>query len=863
TILNQTPSAFKALQEIVLHQDQDLNVRYVIFGGEALTPSMISDWKSRYKQTKFINMYGITETTVHVTYKEIGDQEIKDNTSNIGTPIPTLGCIVVDQQGALVPKGVPGELYVYGAGLARGYLNRPELTAERFPTLEINTQEPKRYYKTGDLALINQKEELEYLGRIDDQVKIRGYRIELGEIQTQLELLDGVKQAIVLANEDHSGDTYLAAYLLAKKTFERNTTIEALRKILPEYMVPQIYVELDQFPITSNGKINKKALPSPDGSDLNQAPYLAPNTEAEHKLVTIWQNLLGIDKIGIDDNFFALGGDSIKIIRLVSKINTAFETQIPIASFYENPTIKSLAACLLSSPDDQNKQEEELLKVKKHLQKLESSVLQQHVQASEIAHVYPMSDIQMGMIVTSQLRQDKGEIGVYHDQFAHQLPLLDVSILNQALQLLVDKHQTLRTIFDLYTYTEPVQIILNKLTTSIHYEDLTVDKSAIEIENYIEEFLKNERENNPFDVTKAPLWRISLLKISPTQNTFINQFHHAILDGWSEKALKVELFNIYNELKANEKFIPSPLKCSMFDSVVADILERENENNKAFWKKELRGYHRLEIFAEKQQRNTIHKAYEKHHKTRLLEKCKEDNILPKDLFLGAYLYSLSILSFEKDITIGLVSHRRPLVEDGDALLGCFLNTLPFRFNMLQLQEKSWVDYIRLIAEKNKELRGKDRLSFSDISRITGETKQGENPFFDTIFNYVDFHVLNDLSTNTTLVKNEQEMQEKQLTTNGFSETNTYLDLSISATGDELIIIIRSTRELNSNRNLNVFIDYFDNFLNVYLNDPKSKIDSNRIISQPEKQLLLETFNDTNTSYPEQTTIIDLFQEQVK
>lgn len=343
TILNQTPSAFTALQQDVLKRQPLPDLRYVIFGGEALYPALLKKWYEVYTWCQLINMYGITETTVHVTYKKITEKEITSNLSDIGEPIPTLSCLVLDEQLNTVPENVIGELCVGGAGVARGYLNRPELTAERFVANPYKKGE--RLYRSGDLAKRLEDGALEYIGRRDNQVKIRGYRIELGEIESRLQEVNGIKQAVVLVKERADGEKYLVSY------FTRDLGVQApepagiraeLRKTLPEYMIPDFFVELEQMPLTSNGKVDKKALPEPDIRALQRTLYVAPVTETEQQLADCWQKLFGISKIGIEDNFFEMGGNSLLAQKLVSALKNDYNLEVPITQLYQRPTIAGL-----------------------------------------------------------------------------------------------------------------------------------------------------------------------------------------------------------------------------------------------------------------------------------------------------------------------------------------------------------------------------------------------------------------------------------------------------------------------------------------------------------------------------------------
>lgn len=347
TVLNQTPSAFRQLTPFILTtiSPADQTLRYVIFGGEALELASLLPWMERYGDSRpsLINMYGITETTVHVTYRPITFKEVRAGSGSlIGEPIPDLAVYVLNQQGQPVPVGVAGEMYVGGAGVARGYLHRPELTAQRF--IKNPFAASGYLYRTGDLARRLPNGDLEYLGRIDHQVKIRGFRIELGEIESVISSYPGIREVVVIAREDKPGDKKLVAYYCAT----HEITLDALRahtkESLPDYMVPAAFLRMDALPLTSNGKVERRALPAPDMSRASRKDtYVAPRSPAEQALARIWSEVLGVEAPGVHDNFFELGGDSILSIQVISRARQAGLIITP-RELFKSPTIAGLAA---------------------------------------------------------------------------------------------------------------------------------------------------------------------------------------------------------------------------------------------------------------------------------------------------------------------------------------------------------------------------------------------------------------------------------------------------------------------------------------------------------------------------------------
>ena len=297
-------------------------------------------------------MYGITETTVHVTYRPITAADLSGSRDSlIGVPIPDLKVYVLDQSRNPVPIGVPGELCVGGAGVGRGYLKRPELTAERFIPNPFRPGQGERLYRSGDLVRYLPNRDIEYVGRIDAQVKIRGFRIELGEIEATLSQHPAVRDVVVVSREDEPTENRLVAYIVSTEQAPTVSELNSfLRQRLPEYMVPASFVFLDALPLTTNGKVDRRNLPAPDACRPEQeSPFVAPRSPVEELLAKIWAELLKVERVGIHDNFFELGGHSLLITQVASRIQQAFQIQLPLRTLFDAPTIADLSAAIAAA----------------------------------------------------------------------------------------------------------------------------------------------------------------------------------------------------------------------------------------------------------------------------------------------------------------------------------------------------------------------------------------------------------------------------------------------------------------------------------------------------------------------------------
>ncbi len=352
-MLNQTPSAFYQLMQVdETRPATDLALRVVVFGGEALNFSALRPWFARHgdRQPKLINMYGITETTVHVTYREVSASDAAGGErSLIGVPIPDLQVYLLDDKRQPVSVDQVGEIYVGGAGVARGYLNRPELNAERFLADPFSSVAGARMYKSGDLARRLADGEVEYLGRGDAQVKIQGFRIELGEVEAAVVGYPDVREARVIAHTDATGNKRLVAYFVpqAGANPSAREISEFLSGSLPPWMLPSVYLPIAVFPLTPNGKVDYAALPGPTvGSVKTETGPEANTTDLEAEVAGVWKDVLGAEHVGLDDNFFDIGGTSLLLVAVHGKLQALLTRKISIADLFGYTTVRTLSAKL-------------------------------------------------------------------------------------------------------------------------------------------------------------------------------------------------------------------------------------------------------------------------------------------------------------------------------------------------------------------------------------------------------------------------------------------------------------------------------------------------------------------------------------
>jgi amino acid adenylation domain-containing protein/non-ribosomal peptide synthase protein (TIGR01720 family) len=498
TVLNQTPSAFYQL--MAADQGTALALRYVVFGGEALDLRRLAAWYDRHADDAplLVNMYGITETTVHVSHLALDRTRVAGST--IGVPIPDLRVYVLDRSMRPVPIGVPGELFVAGAGLARGYLNRPGLTADRF-TADPFGRPGTRMYRTGDVVRWSADGLMEFDGRADAQVKIRGFRIEPGEIEAALLARQEIGQAAVVVRPDRG----LVAYLVPATghAVDHRAVRQGLADVLPSHMVPAGFVTLPELPLTRNGKLDTRALPDPDRTTDR---YVAPRTETERCIAATWAEMLGVARVGVEDNFFELGGDSILSIRLAARLRTVLGVDVSPRTVFSHTTIATLAAALADETAE--------------------TVIPSAPRNGPL----PLSFAQQRLWFLDQFEPNSTEYLTWYGVRLHGA--LDIAALKAALTKLVARHESLRTTFDTVD-GHGVQVVHEpgEVPLTIHDAEL---RQVIAEDN-----------NQPFDLRTGPLFRVNLVRIAPDDHALMFTMHHIITDGWSMGVLVSELSACY------------------------------------------------------------------------------------------------------------------------------------------------------------------------------------------------------------------------------------------------------------------------------------------------------------------------------
>ncbi len=853
TVLNQTPSAFRQFMQAdeASANGDGLALRLVIFGGEALDLQSLSPWFERHgdETPQLVNMYGITETTVHVTYRPLTKADSAKGTGSlIGVPIGDLQVYTLDKHLELVPFNVAGEMYVGGAGVSRGYLFRPALTAERFIPNPFCGKPGECLYRTGDLARHLSNGDLEYLGRIDHQVKIRGFRIELGEIEAALYEHPAVKDAAVVARDIGPGEKQLVAYLVSDQ--EQSSSVSEIRALLkrrlPEYMVPAAFVMLEQLPLTENGKVDRRALPAPGEMrpDL-EAAFAAPRTLVEEVLADAWSEVLGLNQVGVDDNFFELGGDSIRSIQVLTKTQKR-GVSFSLQQLFEYQTVRQLAQQLTANDfaSDQT------------LQRQPFALISDEDRAKlpkDVEDAYPLTLLQAGMLFHSNydLAADMyHNIGTYHLKAP-----LDTEILDETVQQLLARHPVLRTSFDLASFSEPLQLVHRDVAVRLEVDDIS-QLSPAEQENALARWEDSEKKRH-FDWSCAPLLRFHIHRRSDTTFQFSMTEHHAILDGWSVASLLTELFrNYFSGLNGEADAIQSS-PANLFREFVS--LEHEaltSEDCQRYWREKLSDATITTLSRwpaayrepEPSQNHVVDVPISLAIAEGLRQLARSVSVPLKSVLLAAHIRVMSFISGQSDLVTGLVTHGRPEDIDGERALGLFLNTLPAR---LKIAGGTWTDLAREVFEAEREL-----MPFRYYPMAQIQQDQGGQPLFETVFNFTNFHVFQTLQE-----LDELEVLEAKL----YAETNLtfWANFSLDLDSSKIILILNGDARSLSEQQMEAIGGYYARTLEAMAHEPDASLVLHSPLSAAERKQMLLEWNDNKAERPRENAVSQLFEAQVE
>ncbi len=740
TVLNQTPSAFHQLQradETVEADAAPLALRIVNLGGEALDFVALSPWFARYPENapRLVNLYGITETTVIVTYRPIGKSDLTAG-SAIGEPIADLAVRLLDARGDLVPLGVPGEIHVVGAGLARGYLSRPALTAERFVPDAYSSVPGARSYRSGDLARRRPGSasggalDLEFLGRIDLQVKIRGFRIELGEIEAALTAHPAVREAVVVVKGEGDERRLVAYVVPAGSALPETELREHLRARLPEHMVPALFMALSALPLTPNGKVDKRALPAPEIAV--QAGLTAPRTPLERRLAEIWERLLGVSGVGLESDFFALGGHSLLAMRLSSHVREALRLELPVTLVFEEPTFGAFARAVAAV----SQSVEELAS-----EAFDAASAEPPLVALARTGPVALSYSQSRLFMFDRLRP--GDT-LYNMGGAQRLGArLRLDLLAAAIDLVVRRHESLRTGFSEID-SHPVQVLhrevevrprLIDLSALAHYrspEPEMVRLSALQV-------------GTPFDLGRPPLLSIWLVRLGAAGDALLYMMHHIISDGWSMGVLVSELSAAYDALAAGRRPDLPALPVQYPDYAVwqREWFERgELARQLGYWRERLAGAQPSELPADRK-RPAVSSFRGRRFRT-ALDSATSNALLALAHDHRASIFMMVLAGFDAiiarwsgrdDVVVGspIANRQRREIE---GLIGFFVNTLVLRTDLSG--DPSFAEALDRTRDAALGAFGHQDLPFERlVEELAPRRDPARHPLFQLLFNLVN------------------------------------------------------------------------------------------------------------------------------
>ncbi|MBD2814424.1 amino acid adenylation domain-containing protein [Xenorhabdus sp. Flor] len=804
----------------------------VILGGEAPSPTLL---QTLSRQTTLFNAYGPTEITVCATHWRC-PSNYADELVPIGRPTANTRIYLLDDYGQPVPLGAVGELYIGGAGVTRGYLNLPDLTDERFLADPFNDAIDARMYRTGDLARYLPDGNLVFVGRNDQQIKIRGFRIEPGEIETRLTEYPAVREAWVLALGDGQ-DKRLVAYVVAEEDNGLAARLrEHLSAILPDYMVPAAFVRLDAFPLTPNGKLDRRALPMPEQDAFARQVYTAPQGETEIALAAIWSELLGIEQISRYDNFFALGGHSLLAVRVMNRI-AAFGVKLPLVALFTSPSLASFAEKISAKRNEGRDRLSEIMPVPRN-------------------SALPLSFAQQRLWFLAQF---DGVSDTYHIPLAlHLHGQLNITAWQQALNRLFARHEALRSVFITADGQPQVELLPAEFGLQVTQYDL---RNTPEVDEQLKLLCVQEAET-PFDLARGPLIRCALIQRTDEDYVFLLTQHHIVSDGWSLGILKSELSALYSAY-LNEQPDPLPSLVIQYSDYAAwqrKVFSGEGLRAQSdYWRRTLADAPvllelptdrprpsrqsftggRMPVQIDATLVQALKQLGQQHGTTLFMT------------LLTAWAALLSRLSGQDDLVIGIPSANRNRREI-EPLIGFFVNTLALRVDL-----SGTPDMVTLLQRVRQTILGAQEhqdLPFEQVVEIVQPPRRSEHtPLFQVMFAWQE--------------SDTEEWQLPGLTVTpvvqGFDIAKFDLQLELTEKAGEVVGELNYSSALFDPETIARQVGYLQRLLRAMVNHPQQSVTAVDILSSTEQTLLLETWNATVAPYPEQLCVHQLIEQQVE
>lgn len=669
-VVHCVPSLFRSLISEPLTPLHFGALKYILLAGEPLLPSDVKAWMKVFGDgIQLVNLYGPSETTMVKFFYFVKAADQDRRSIPIGQPIEGAKALIFNSTGKVCPAGAVGEIYIRTPFCALGYLNQPNLTREFFIPNPFNNDPGDVVYKTGDLGRVLEDGNFEFLGRQDHQVKIRGVRVELGEIENHLLNHPGVSDVAVVDREGADGGKYLCAFVVANGETDSSTLRDYLARFLPDYLLPSAYVMMDALPRTITGKTDRRALPS-----LNQLngdgrkPYIAPRTAIEQMLAGVWSHVLGIERIGIDDNFFDLGGHSLLVTRLLSRVRAAFDVDLPMRSLFEAPTVCLLARAIKSARMAETKAQTPPLGLASREAKLLPSYTQQRLWFLE--QLLPLS-------------------GVYNIAAAIRIQgPLDVHALQHSFNQLAARHEVLRTTFTERS-GEPVQVIATSPEISVVVVDVTGSGEAQREAEMLR--LATRQAQEGFDLERGPLMRVSLLRLAHDHHVLVVTMHHIISDAWSMGVIVREVGELYAGYREGRESGLEEIKVQYGDYAAwqREWLEGEAlDEQLKYWQKQLAGAPAVSTLPTDRPRPAVQSYRGATRPFTLAEQIsdalrdlsRQEDVSLFITILTAFETLLHYYSLEEDLVIGIPVANRNFVEL-EPLIGLFLNTVVLRIDL--------------------------------------------------------------------------------------------------------------------------------------------------------------------------------------